>query len=295
MLRQIAQAREGKPRMQNRSAMKGIVCFYGGHSSALVAVEAVRKYGKKNVILLNHDISSEVEHPDIKRFKRDVADYLDVDITYANMGGFEELTPLRVCKKIGAFQSQPGQALCTYNLKTKPFYDWLEANYPVDLANPLADMREDVRILYGFDASEPNRIQRRQQILAVQGYYTEFPLACKERTIGNIEEIGIKRPTTYRIFKHANCLGCLKAGRQHWYVIYCLRPQIFKEAVEAEQEIGHSIIKGIYLEELIPKFEEIKSKGICPNDRENSAEFWKRVNDTLPEQQSFLPCDCAVL
>lgn len=35
---------------------KAIVCFSGGHSSALVAIEAVRKYGKNNVILLNHNI-----------------------------------------------------------------------------------------------------------------------------------------------------------------------------------------------------------------------------------------------
>ena len=48
--------------------MKYIVCYSGGHSSALVAIEAVRKYGKEDVILLNHNISPEVEHKDIKRF-----------------------------------------------------------------------------------------------------------------------------------------------------------------------------------------------------------------------------------
>ena len=271
--------------------MKKIVCFSGGHSSALVAIEAVRKHGKKNVILLNHDISSEVEHEDIKRFKQDIADYLDVPITPANMPNYENLTPIRVCRKIGAFQNRPGQALCTYYLKTKPFYDWLKKNYPADCNH----MREDVRILYGFDKSEPNRIQRRQQLLGVQGYYTEFPLAYWEKTIEKTEAIGIARPSTYRIFKHANCLGCLKAGKQHWYVIYCLRPWIFKEAVEAEKEIGYSIIKGTYLEELIPKYEELKSKGICPNDKENSATFWKRVSNILPEQINFLPCDCAFL
>ena len=51
-------------------------------------LKAVRKYGKNNVILLNHDISSKIEHEDIKRFKRDVADYLDLDITYANADGY---------------------------------------------------------------------------------------------------------------------------------------------------------------------------------------------------------------
>jgi hypothetical protein len=271
--------------------VKGIVCFSGGHSSALVAIEAVRKYGKENIILLNHDISKEVEHEDIKRFKREISEYLEVPIAYANMENYEELTPLRVCKKIGAFGTQPGQALCTYNLKTKPFNDWLKANYPSSFEN----MRDDVCILYGFDKNEPLRIRRRAQMLAAQGYYAEFPLAYWKRTIESTEEIGIARPTTYRIFKHANCLGCLKAGKQHWYVIYCLRPQIFKEAMETEKELGYSIIKSIFLEELIPKYEELKRKGICPNDKENSATFWKRVNDTLPEQQSFLPCDCAIL
>ena len=54
---------------------KAIVCFSGGHSSALAAIEAVRRYGKDKVILLNHDMSPKVEHEDIKRFKREVADY----------------------------------------------------------------------------------------------------------------------------------------------------------------------------------------------------------------------------
>ena len=54
--------------------MKYIVCFSGGHSSALVAIEAVRKYGKENVILVNHDICSRAEDEDIKRFKKEIAD-----------------------------------------------------------------------------------------------------------------------------------------------------------------------------------------------------------------------------
>lgn len=36
---------------------KYIVCFSGGHSSAVAAIETVRKYGKEQVVLLNHDIS----------------------------------------------------------------------------------------------------------------------------------------------------------------------------------------------------------------------------------------------
>ena len=96
--------------------MKYIVCYSGGHSSALVAIEAVRKYGKEDVILLNHNISPEVEHEDIKRFKNEIAKYLGLEITYANMEGWEHKTPLRVCKELGGFKFGMSPVLCTYHL-----------------------------------------------------------------------------------------------------------------------------------------------------------------------------------
>ena len=73
--------------------MKYIVCFSGGHSSAIAAIETVRRYGKHDVVLLNHDISPHVEHEDIKRFKREVSEYLSLPITYANMPGGETKKP----------------------------------------------------------------------------------------------------------------------------------------------------------------------------------------------------------
>lgn len=83
---------------------KAVVLLSGGEASALSAYEVVQKYGKSNVILLNHDISSKVEHEDIKRFKEDVSNYLDVPITYANARNYETMTPLEVCKKSAVFR-----------------------------------------------------------------------------------------------------------------------------------------------------------------------------------------------
>jgi len=265
--------------------MKYIVCYSGGHSSALVAIEAVRKYGKENVILLNHNISSKVEHHDIKRFKQEVADYLEIEITYANMKDFEQMTPIDIALKINGFQIMPGSAFCTYNLKTKPFYKYLEDN---------CQDKENFTILYGFDAEETDRIERKKDVMRAKGYKVEFPIAKWERTILDTKEIGIEKPTTYRIFKHANCIGCLKAGRQHWYVVYCLRRDIFDQAMQAEEIIGHSIIGDILLKDLIPIYEDVKSMGICPNDRQNGSSFWANVNRNIPEQMSFIPCDCAL-
>ena len=271
--------------------MKFIVCYSGGHSSALVAIEAVRKYGKENVILLNHDISPEVEHEDIKRFKQEVADYLGIEITYANMEGWENKTPIRVCKELGGWKFGNSPVLCTTKLKTEPFNKWLKENYPVKKG----EIREDVTILYGFDAKEKARIQRRSSILGQQGYKTDYPLAFWERTIKSTEEIGIKRPITYELHKHANCIGCLKAGMQSWYLVYCLYPNIWKEAVETEEEIGYSILKDKFLSELEPKFAKMKCRGIVPSEKMSPKKFWSEVEKSLPidGQLSWLPCDCS--
>ena len=80
--------------------MKYVVCFSGGHSSALAAVETVFRHGRKNTILLNHDISSKVEDEDVKRFRQEVADYLDLPIVYANRENFQTDTPLSLCRQM---------------------------------------------------------------------------------------------------------------------------------------------------------------------------------------------------
>ena len=261
--------------------MKHIVCFSGGHSSALAAIETVRKYGRENVILLNHDISPHVEHEDIKRFKQEVADYLHIPITYANMPEWETMTPIKCMIKGGGNSAKIIH--CTKMLKTKPFYRWLEENgIPGD------------EVIYGFDAEETNRMNRRQDVMRAMGYKAVFPLADWERTIFSTEEVGIKRPVTYQTYKHANCIGCLKAGKQHWYCVFCLRPDIWQEAKEAEEITGYSIIKGVYLKDLEPKFTEMRDKlKIVPTDKTNSARFWADVRKAIPEEEADLPCDCA--
>lgn len=261
-----------------------IVCYSGGHSSALVAIEAVRKYGKERVVLLNHDISSKVEHEDIKRFKQDVADYLDLPITYANADGFEDLTPLEVSRRRKGFSVGNHQTFCTYYLKTQPFCKFLEA----------IPKSKSVHIAYGFDAEETNRIYRRESIIRSMGYYPVFPLADWERTIEKTEEVGITRPVTYKIFRHANCIGCLKAGKQHWYCVYCMCPDIWEEAKETEAELGYSIINGTYLDELELQFREMRDdKGICPSEKMNHQAFWAEVDRRMPGEQTLMPCDCS--
>lgn len=269
--------------------MRFIVCFSGGHSSAIAAIETVRKYGKDNVILLNHNISKNVEHQDIKRFKEEVANYLGIKITYANMKDWDKYDPLDVCINIRAFKVGNGSALCTNRLKVAPFNNWLKSNYPSKPFN----LRDDITIIYGFDKNEKWRIQRRIGVLQAMGYKCDFPLAFWERTIVNTEEVGINRPITYNRFRHANCIGCLKAGKQQWYIVYCLRPDLWEKAKFAENIIGYSIIRNEYLDEIEYKFETMKYKGIIPTEKIPYQRFWSEVRKELKDDDN-LPCECFI-
>lgn len=269
--------------------MKYIVCFSGGHSSAIAAVEVVRKYGAENTILLNHDLCPRTEDKDIKRFKNEVADYLGVPITYANMPGWETKDQFDVCMEIKAFKcGAQSTALCTNRLKTEPFHKWLAEHYP---ANP-PEIRDDISLVYGFDANEQHRIRRRVGIMAAMGYQTEYPLTWETRTIHEIEEVGIDRPKPYSIFNHANCTGCLKAGKQHWFIVYCLYPEIWAKAKQAEDAIGYSILKQGYLSEFEAEFAKLKEKALPPTEKTKPQKFWAIARKLIKDDDN-LPCECS--
>ena len=266
---------------------KHIICYSGGHSSALVALEVARRHGTSDMILLNHDMHASVEHADIKRFKEDVARHLGLPITYANHKDVT-LDQFDVCVASRAFKVNNGQELCTSRLKTEPFMAWLKDN-----ANPETDV-----IYYGFDAGEQHRIQRRSGIMGGLGWKTDYPLIWTTRKYKSTEDVGISRPTTYRVFKHGNCVGCLKAGWQHWYIVYCTRPDIWSKAKWAEDEIGHAIHhdgdQAVYLEEMEPRFRAMKAAGIPATEHIPQQRFWAQANRHIKinEIQQSLPCEC---
>lgn len=270
-----------------------VVCYSGGHSSALVAIEVVRRYGKAHVTLLNHDINRRVEDPDVKRFKREVADYLGLPITYANHERVEEWDQFDVVMHARAFKVGKGPELCTAKLKTEPFERWLKHFAPPGSAT----------IYYGFDENEGHRILRRSTFLAEMGYESAFPLAHWRRTILSTKEIGIEPPLTYGVFKHANCVGCLKAGKQHWYIVFCTRPDIWARAKEAEDWIGYTIHDGVSLEELEPLFSAMRDAEVEPTEHIPQQTFWAdakrrvrlKVMQDLEPTLVAKPCECATM
>ena len=271
--------------------MQHVVCFSGGHSSALVAVEVVRRYGPGAVTLLNHRINPRVEDPDVQRFKEDVARALGLPITYANHARWEEWDQFDVVEHARAFKVGSGTELCTARLKTEPFDAWLATYAPPGSAV----------LYYGFDANEGHRIQRRASILAAKGYETAFPLAHWPRTIRSTRELGIEPPLTYGVWKHANCTGCLKAGKQHWFVVYATRRDVWERAKLAEERIGYTIHDGVSLEELEADFAAMQAAGVVPTEQVPPGAFWsdakKRVRLRVIEETQLTlafskPCEC---
>lgn len=270
--------------------MKHVVCYSGGLSSALVALEVANRYGTEGLVLLNHDMHFSVEHADIKRFKQAVADHIGVPITFANRRNATQ-DQFDVCVEAKAFKVGQGTELCTARLKTEPFMLWLAEN---------ADPSNSV-IYYGFDANEPHRIQRRSGIMGARGWRTDYPLLWAERKYESSEAVGIPRPSTYGTFKHGNCVGCLKAGWQHWYIVYCARPDIWLKAVWAEDEIGYAIHHdgsgAVYLEDMEPRFSAMKAAGVPATEHIPQQRFWAEARRVVKisaevEAESAKPCEC---
>lgn len=271
--------------------MKHIICYSGGHSSAITAIEVVRKFGKENVMLVNHDIHPNIENKDIKRFKAEIANYLDINITYVNMRDWDKQDQFDVVIEAKAFKVGNGTALCSSRMKTEPFHKWLTINFP----------NQDCIIYYGFDSNEQNRIDRRRKILNEQGWNVDFPLALwpeNERTIYDTNDINIEPPLVYDVFKHANCTGCLKAGKQHWYIVYCTRPDLYEKAKRAEEIIGKTIFSGISLEELEKKYCRMKLFNVPIDENIPDKQFWSKARKAIEEWwttdfgEGEMPCDC---
>lgn len=291
--------------------MKYVICYSGGQSSSECALSVAKKYGAENVILLNHDINPKIEQACTKKLKSDVAEYLELEVTYANHKDWSIATPVSVCVDAGAWKVGSGQILCTNRLKTDPFVKWMKENDP---------NKENVYV-YGFDKSEPSRVNRRSQIMGSMGYKTLFPMLWDDSEIVRLGDVGIEHrkafaadrlmeaaitKTTnpdwasvydknndlvsiYEVFNHSNCMGCLKAGWQHWYIIYCLFPHIWDEAKVGEGVIGYAIHKDadgpVYLEDKEEMFEKMKAAGVESTEKIPFQRFWADAKKAVKEYE----------
>ena len=115
--------------------------------------------------------------------------------------------------------------------------------------------KKDLTYVWGYDYNEKHRAEQIQELLPK--FKHEFPLIDrqfkKDDCHGLLKKLGVKRPYMYDLgYSNNNCVGCVKGGMGYWNKIRVDFPEVFNERAKQERAIGHTCIKGVYLDELNP-------------------------------------------
>lgn len=215
-----------------------IVWFSCGAASAVAAKVTVDAYAKRfPVEVVNIDMSQD-EHPDNERFLLDVQGWIG--------------------QKIIRLKSEKYQSIDEVFLKERYIAGVMGAACTKRMKRAVQDkyVRSDDTKVLGMTADERPRIDR---------ITTRYPderflwvLAdcgiTKDECFGILSAANIKLPAMYHLgYDHNNCIGCVKGGAGYWNKIRRDFPAVFKRRAEIERDIGASILKDVYLDELDPE------------------------------------------
>lgn len=213
---------------------KEVAWFSGGVSSFIAA------YLRKDTLDEIFYIDINDQHPDTLRFLHDCEKALGKEIKIITCEKYEDVND--VIRKT-RYVNGPGGARCTTELKKKVRQEW--------------EKQQDCEMVYiwGYDNTEQHRADRLKETMFEFEHI--FPLLdanlSKEEVHGMLQRLGIKRPAMYDLgYRNNNCIGCVKGGMGYWNKIRKDFPEVFAERAKLEREIGHSCIKGVFLDELEP-------------------------------------------
>jgi hypothetical protein len=229
--------------------------FSGGAASAYAAILVAERENKGDVILLNSDTGA--EHPDTRRFMRDISDYLGIEVTHADAG-----YDLWDCIERNHALPSYFMPFCTRELK-------------LESANRyLAGLGEYVQY-NGFGVDEWRRVQRSWARGVVSPLFDLGLTGAEAKS--KLVEMGFRLPEAYEYLEHNNCIPCFKAGKGHFKRVWEHFPCQFAKAVEAESAVGHTVFKGVLLTELAERWEK---------EKEGSLLLF------LEEDEGHIPCAC---
>lgn len=181
------------------------------------------------------------QHPDSMRFIKDCERVIGKEVTILKSPYSSVQNVISTFRYVNG----PGGAKCTEVLKKRVRKKWEYEHREYDLT-----------YVWGFDRNETGRAERLLE--SIPQYQHEFPLIEKGLTKadahGLIERLGIRRPLMYDLGYHNNnCVGCVKGGMGYWNKIRVDFPDVFDRMAKLEREIGHSCIRGVFLDELDPQ------------------------------------------
>ena len=223
-----------------------VVGFSGGVTSAWCAGWALGKFPREEVILLWHDTKAEDE--DTYRFLHEMADALKMPITERSLGiSLDELFERENMMASEHF------GFCSIMMKQEPGIKYI---HELQAAGAT-----EIVMVRGYSANEPKRVQR----ATAMGWMlstlwcnvaVRFPLI--EEKVDKQQcadwcncEMSVPIPAMYSWSSHANCVGCVKGGKEYWLAVKENRPDVFEHRKQQEKRFGHQMFSGyVSLEDL---------------------------------------------
>ena len=180
------------------------------------------------------------QHEDSIRFLKDCEKILGKEIEMAS-SPFESVERVIDSQR---YINGPAGAACTKLLKKRVRKEWEST-----LGN------EPMAYIWGYDVSERHRAERLLESMPEATHI--FPLIDNNLTKADCHamslKLGVARPAMYDLgYQNNNCVGCVKGGMWYWNKIRKDFPDVFATRARQEREIGHSCIKGVFLDELDP-------------------------------------------
>lgn len=219
------------------------VWFSCGAASAAALKLTLERFPGEDVRAINQPIAE--EHPDNRRFLRDVAAWCGVEIEEYTASKWPSASAVDVWEKRKAM-SFPRGAPCTVHLKKEARQEWEAKNKP------------DYHVL-GFTAEEQARHDRfilteRSNVIPVLIDAGMTKADCGDM----VRAAGIGLPAIYaRGLPNANCIGCVKAtSPTYWNHIRREFPDVFEARAAQSRRLGSKLVKvdgeRVFLDELHP-------------------------------------------
>jgi 3'-phosphoadenosine 5'-phosphosulfate sulfotransferase (PAPS reductase)/FAD synthetase len=237
-----------------------LICWFScGATSAVATKMALQELsGRMECVVAYCDTGS--EHRDNERFMRDCEGWFGVPIKRLRSDRFRNVDAVIEGER---YLNGPRGAACTKLLK-------------IAIRKRFQRAESDTQV-FGFDAGEIDRACDFKD--AWPEVRAKFPLidanVSKADCHALLREVGIALPAMYRMgYRNNNCLGCVKGGKGYWNKIRRDFPEVFARRARQEREIGHSCIRGCFLDELAPNAgnysaePDIACEGVCVQVKE---------------------------